>query len=49
MIRYYLLTNTDAKGRGVLHSAAAMGDKHFTTMIVKEAKELQFLDEILDK
>ena len=48
MIRYYILTKKDAKGRQVLHRAAECGDKHFCTMICYEAKKLEFVDEIID-
>jgi hypothetical protein len=48
MIRYYILTKQDAKGRQVLHRAAECGDKHFCTMITWEAKKLEFVNEIID-
>ena len=48
MMRYYILTKKDAKGRQVLHRAAECGDKHFCTMICYEAKKLEFVDEIID-
>jgi hypothetical protein len=48
MIRYYILTKKDAKGRQVLHRAAECGDKHFCTMIAYEAKKLGFESEIID-
>jgi len=48
MIRYYILTKKDAKGRQVLHRAAECGDKHFCTMITYEAKKLEFVNEIID-
>ena len=48
MIRYYILTKKDAKGRQVLHRAAECGDKHFCTMITYEAKKLDFVNEIID-
>ena len=48
MIRYYILSKKDAKGRQVLHRAAECGDKHFCTMITYEAKKLEFVNEIID-
>lgn len=48
MIRYYILTKKDAKGRQVLHRGAECGDKHFCTMITWEAHKLDFVDEIID-
>lgn len=45
-IRYYLLTKRDKKGRICLHYACKNGSKDFTTMIVYEARQLDFLDEI---
>lgn len=47
-IRYYILTVTDPRGRLCLHVAAKHGDKHFGTMIVKEAEYYNFLHEIID-
>jgi hypothetical protein len=32
----------------VLHTAAKLGDKYFTTMILKEAEDLGILDKIID-
>lgn len=47
-IRYHILTKKDAKGRISLHRAAEVGDKHFCTMIVEEAKDLSFVEDIID-
>ena len=55
MIRYFLLTYQDPKGRVCLHNACRFGDKHFVTMIVMEAAHLgtvsgiNVVDEIIDK
>jgi hypothetical protein len=47
-IRKYLLTHKDPRGYTLLHIAAELGDKYFTTMILFEAKELRVLDEIIN-
>ena len=41
-IRWYLFQETpgESNGRNVLHMAAANGDRHFTTMICKEAAQM---------
>lgn len=47
-IRKYLLTYQDPRGYTLLHTAAEIGDKYFTTMIIYEAKELGVLDNIIN-
>ena len=47
-IRKYLLTYQDPRGYTLLHTAAEIGDKYFTTMIIYEAKELGVLDKIIN-
>lgn len=51
MIRYFLLTFPDPRGRVCLHNACRFGDKHFVTMIVMEADYLGhgIVDEIIDR
>lgn len=49
LIRYFLLTYSDAKGRVCLHNACRFGDKNFVTMIVMEADRLGVDGEIIDK
>ena len=43
-VRKHLLSYQDPRGYTLLHIAAELGDKYFTTMIVSEAKELNVLD-----
>lgn len=40
MIRFFLLTYKDSRGRTCLHNACKFGDKNFVTMIVMEAVHL---------
>jgi len=50
-IRHFILTNKEPnRSRVPLHIAALNGNKHFCTMIVKEATmmEVNILDEIID-
>ena len=47
-LRYYILTNLDSRGKNCLHYAASFGDKHFCTMIIEEARHLDFLPEVID-
>jgi len=46
--RIFMLMWKDNEKRTVLHTAAKLGDKYFTTMILKEAEDLGILDLIID-